>query len=121
MSLNGCHLVELLLGYASIKAASRSTLSASPLSPTALSTPSTSLEGRDIADLLDRGFYLLRALEIDIDWHHKLKILELCAVNQDPALNGSKGRVSDPIFKVVDLHGFFKGWHIPLGKSCDNK
>jgi hypothetical protein len=83
----------------------------------ALSTPSTSLESRDIADLLGRGFCLLRALEVDIDSHHRLKILEPCAVNQDHALNGGKGLVSDPIFKVVDLHGFFKGRHIPLSKS----
>jgi hypothetical protein len=68
-------------------------------------------------DLLGRGFCLLRALEIDIDPHHGLKILEPCAVNQDRALNSGKGWVSDPIFKVVDLHGFFKGRHIPLGKS----
>jgi hypothetical protein len=75
------------------------------------------LEGRDIADLLGWGFCLLRALEIDIDPHHGLEILEPCAVNQDCALNSGKGQVSDPIFKVVDLHGFFKGRHIPLGKS----
>ncbi len=74
-----------------------------------------SLEGRDITDL--QGFCLLRALEIYIDPHHGLKILEPCAVNQDCALNSGKRRVSDPIFKVVDLHGFFKGRHIPLGKS----
>jgi hypothetical protein len=83
----------------------------------ALSTVSTSLEGRDIADLLGRGFCLLRALEIDIDLHHRLEILEPCAVNQDRALISGKGRVSAPIFKVVDLHGFFKRRHIPLGKS----
>ncbi len=83
----------------------------------ALSTASTSLEGRDIADLLGRGFFLVRALEIDIDPHHRFKVLEPCAVNQDCALNSGKGRVSDPIFKIVDLHGFFKGRHIPLGKS----
>jgi hypothetical protein len=76
-----------------------------------------SLEGRDIADLLGWGFCPLRALEIDMDPDHGLKILEPCAVNQDCALNSGKGRVSDPIFKVEDLHGFFKGRHIPLGKS----
>jgi hypothetical protein len=83
----------------------------------ALSTASTSLEGRDIASLLDWGFCLLKALEIDKDPHHKFKTLEPCAVNQDHILDSSKGRVSYPIFKVVDLHGFFKGCHIPLSKS----
>jgi hypothetical protein len=56
-------------------------------------------------------------LEINIDPHHRLIILEICAVNQDHALNSGKGWVSDPIFKVVDLHGFFEGRHVPLGKS----
>ncbi len=63
------------------------------------------------------GHKTISDVEIDIDPHHGLEILEPCAVNHDRALNSGKGWVSDPIFKVVDLHGFFKGRHIPLGKS----
>jgi hypothetical protein len=75
-SLNSCHFVDLLLGYTSAQAAARSTLFASPTSPTALPTASTTLESRDIAGLMGRGFCLLRALVVDVEAHHHVKVLE---------------------------------------------
>jgi hypothetical protein len=43
--------------------------------------------------------------------------LELLAVNHYRTLDRGKGRISDPALKVMDLHGLFKGLHIPLGQS----
>jgi hypothetical protein len=43
--------------------------------------------------------------------------MELCAVKQYCTLDRGKGRISDPALKVMDLHGLFKGLHIPLGQS----
>ncbi len=63
------------------------------------------------------GFCLLRALVVDIEAHHCIKLLELCAVNYYCTPDGGKGRISDPILEVMDLHGLFKGLHIPLGQS----
>ena len=43
--------------------------------------------------------------------------MELCAVNHYRTPNGGKGRISDPALEVMDLHGLFKGLHIPLGQG----
>ncbi len=83
----------------------------------ALPTTSAMLESRDISSLMGWGFCLLQALVVDIELHHRVKILELCAVNQYRTLDRGKGRVSDPVLKVMDLHGLFKGLHISLGQS----
>ncbi len=94
-----------------------STLSTSPMSPMALPTASATLESKDIGGLMGQGFCLLQAPVVDIKPHHRVKILELCAVNQYRTLDRGKGRVSDPVLEVMDLHGLFKGLHIPLGQS----
>jgi hypothetical protein len=62
------------------------------------------------------GFCLLQALVVDIEPHHHVKILEL-RVNQYRSLDRGKGWISDPTLEVMDLHGLFKGLHIPLGQS----
>ncbi len=49
----------------------------------ALSTTSMTLDGRDIASLVGRGFKFLQALEIKIKLHHSIKLLKLLAVNHD--------------------------------------
>ncbi len=67
---------------------------------------------------MGRGFCLLQALVVEVEPHHSVKVLDLSAVNLDRTLDRGKGRVSDPVLKVMDLHGLlFKGLHIPLGQS----
>jgi hypothetical protein len=66
-------------------------LSAATTYPTALSATSATLEGRDIAGLLGKGFSFLRALEIHIKLHHSVKLLKLLAVHHNRALDGGKG------------------------------
>jgi hypothetical protein len=66
---------------------------------------------------MGRGFCLLQALIVDIELHHRVKILELCAVNQYCTLDRGKGRISDPALEVMDLHGLFKRLHILLSQS----
>jgi hypothetical protein len=66
---------------------------------------------------MGRGFCLLWALVVDIEPHHRVKTLELCAVNQYPTLDRGKGQIGDPTLKVMDLHDLLKGLHIPLGQS----
>jgi hypothetical protein len=66
---------------------------------------------------MGRGFCLLWALVVDIEPHHHVKILEHCAINQYRTLDRGEGWISDPALKVMDLHGLFKGLHIPLGQS----
>jgi hypothetical protein len=56
-------------------------------------------------------------LVVDIEAHHHVKLLELCAVIHYRTPDRVKGWISDPALEVMDLHGLFKGLHIPLGKS----
>jgi hypothetical protein len=83
--------------------------------PMALSTTSVTLESRDIAGLMGRGFNLLCALVINIESHHSVKHLKLLLGNHYCALDRGKRWISDPVFEVMDLHGLFEGLHIPLG------
>ncbi len=85
------HLVNLFLGYNSFQTGIGSTSSASTTSPMALSATSATLERRDIAGLMGRGFSLLRALIIHIKLHHSIKLLELLAANHYHALDRGKG------------------------------
>jgi hypothetical protein len=116
-SLDSCHLVNFFLRYNSPHAGIGSTLLASPTSPMALSATSATLESRDIAGLIGRGFSLLHAHVINIELHHCVKLLKLMAVNHYCALDRGNGWISDPVFEVIDLHGLFKGLHIPFGQS----
>ncbi len=111
------HLMNLFLGYNSFQAGVRSTSSTSPTSPTAFSATSVTLESRDIAGLMGRGFGLLRALKIHIKPHHSIKLLKLLAVHHNSALDRGKGQIRDPVLKIVDLHSLFKGGHTILAKS----
>jgi hypothetical protein len=63
------------------------------------------------------GFSFLHALVINIELHHSVKLLKLLAVNHYHALDRDKGRISDPILEIMDLHGLFKGGHTILGQS----
>ncbi len=65
----------------SAQATARSTFYASPTSPMAFPTASTTLESRDIVALMGRGFCLLQALVVDLEPYHHVKVLELCVVN----------------------------------------
>jgi hypothetical protein len=116
-SLNSCHLVNFFLRYNSPCVGIRSTLSISPTASTALSTTSPTLESRDIAGLMGWSFSLLRVLVINIEPHHCVKLLKLLVVNHHHALDRGKGHISDLVFEIMDLHGLFKGLHIPLGQS----
>jgi hypothetical protein len=66
---------------------------------------------------MGQGFSFLRALVINIEPHHSVKLLELLAVNHYCALDRGKEWISDPVLKIMDLHGLFKGLHILLGQS----
>jgi hypothetical protein len=46
-----------------------------------------------------------------------VKLLKLLVANHYCALDRGKGRISDPVLKIMDLHGLIKGGHIPLGLS----
>jgi hypothetical protein len=82
-----------------------------------LSTTPKTLDGRDIASLVGRGFRFLLALEINMKLHHGIKLLKLLVINHDSALDGNKEQVSDLIFKVVNLRALLKGGHVELSKS----
>jgi hypothetical protein len=109
------HLVNFFLEYNSFQAGIRSTLSASPTSPMALPATFATLESRDIVGLMGWGFSFLRALVINIEPHHSIKLMELLAVNHYRTLEKGKGRITDPVLKIMDLRGLFKRGHIPLG------
>jgi hypothetical protein len=59
----------------------------------------------------------LWALVINIEAHHSIKLLKPPVVNHYHAPDRGKGRISDPAFEIMDLHGLLKGLHIPLGQS----
>jgi hypothetical protein len=57
---------------------------------------------------MGRSFSLLRALVINIEPHHCVKLVKHLVVNHYLAHDRGKGRISDPVFEVMDLHGLFK-------------
>ncbi len=66
---------------------------------------------------MGQGFSLLCALVINIEMHYRIKLLKLLMVNHYCAYDRGKGRISDPVFEIMDLRGLFKGLHVPLGQS----
>jgi hypothetical protein len=83
----------------------------------ALPVASATLESRDITGLMGRGFSFLSALVINIEPHHSVKLLRLLMFNHYCALDRGKEWISDSVLETMDLHGLFKGVHIPLGQS----
>jgi hypothetical protein len=83
----------------------------------ALCATSVTLESRDITGLMGRGFSFPHALVIHIKPHHSIEFLEFLVVHHDSALDRGKGQIRDPILKIMDLHGLFKGGHTILGKG----
>ena len=66
---------------------------------------------------MGRGFSFLRALVFNIEPHHSVKLLKLLVVNHYCALDRGKGWISDPVLKIMDLHGLFKGGYTILGQG----
>ncbi len=67
--------------------------------------------------MMGQGFRFLLALVINIELHHGIKLLELLAINNYCALDRGKVWITDPVLKIMDLRGLFKGLHIPLRQS----